>query len=277
MDNSLINCSNLFGTSFNEIINLNRSSQLLMNDMIDPNQTLGLLNVGYSKNDDYQPSNTCLESFKTSIIKRSNVNRNIQMIAKNISPEKISSESDSNTDSEAESQPDNVNANKRKRKLKFEFIENSKVRASAKYKRKNGIYKKMKWFDRLTNSQSAFLSFSNKNKLTAYAEEGSRFKTLLPSIEKLIQKKSNGKQTKSVFTNCNLESEENKHISDTHQRIINSKSSDKIIYASRAMSSSKSYDYEIEDSNSISVKDDKFYNAAKENLNPKKSCKKNKK
>ncbi len=60
-------------------------------------------------------------------------------------------------------------AQERVRKVEFEYIKDNKERVSVRYKRNKGLISKIKWFDRLTGSQSCLLSINKKLKFTKFS------------------------------------------------------------------------------------------------------------
>ena len=225
--------------SFNELINLNASSNFLINYIMQ--------------------NNYMLHPFQTSFA-TADYNSQVQKIANNISPEKITSdskstaESTSSSDDEQQPQTSTPSGIKRKikqqkRKIKREFIKDGQQRASSKYKRKAGIIKKKILYDTLTGSQSSFLSICNKGFFSSFANDGKQIQSLMPKIMDAIETKE--KNVKNSYASCKL-TDENKPISTASQRIVNSKAKDKIIFASKAMCESKSIDFnDIEDSSDI--------------------------
>lgn len=55
------------------------------------------------------------------------------------------------------------------RLVKFQYIKDNRERASVRYKRNKGEISKIKWFDRLTGSQSCLLSINKKLKFTKFS------------------------------------------------------------------------------------------------------------
>ena len=55
------------------------------------------------------------------------------------------------------------------RKVEFEYIKDNQEGASVRYKRNKGLISKIKWFDRLTGSQSCLLSINKKLKFTKFS------------------------------------------------------------------------------------------------------------
>ena len=134
-----------------------------------------------------------------------------------------------------------------KRKIKFEYVKDNQDRASVKYKRYQGITTKIRWFDRLTGSQSCFLTLDRKSALKIFSN-GVSFDDAMPEISACISKdNSNVKQTKISEANCDLV-DEKKPLWQSSQRIINHHENDKIIYSSlllgrNHMRNSKSIDF----------------------------------
>ena len=235
---------------FNELIALNASSNLMLNDILQNN---------------YLIQQT---SFTTA-----DFNSHVHETANNISPEKITSETESSTEtsssSDIENQPVSSTPRGKKikkthrRKLNCEFIKDCKQRASTKYRRRAGIIRKIKSYDTLTGSQSLFISICNKGFINSFANDGKEIQSLMPKIEDIIGAKKN---MKNSYTNCKL-IDEGKHISTASQRILNSNAKDKIIFAKKGMSGSISIDFNVNsscnESNNESVIDLKTFKTKK--------------
>jgi hypothetical protein len=194
----------------------------------------------------------------------------VQMVANNISPEKESAEESDLSDDSSSMDNNEKHVNNeidkkttstpntkkgKKRKIEKTFIKDPNKRASVKYLRKKGIIKKLKLFDILTGSKSAFLSYCNKNTFSSYLPLESPFQALMPAIEKLIDNKT---ELKNKYAFCSL-ADEGKNIREASQRILNSKPTEKIIYAKCAIAASKSMDF----TESISSDDEKHHNQNK--------------
>ena len=137
------------------------------------------------------------------------------------------------------------------RKVKFDFIKDNQERASVRYKRNKGLINKIRWFDRLTGSQSCLFSINKKSNLTKFSN-GVVFDEKMTAIEKAIQ--NNSEQVKMTQTtnseaNCYL-IDEGKPMWESSDRIKNHLASDIIIYAT-----SRKSDCQMRPSRSINFMD----------------------
>ena len=285
-NNQCHNFTGLFGNSFQEYIDLSSSSNIILNGIMAHAFSTPVVPNQFDYKQLNKENNYHLSPFRTDL--STDLIANIQRTANNISPEKSSSlesssecSTASSTDSEesiefVDSAARKVRQKKKKRKVKASFITNPKERASVKFRRKIGIIKKIKLFDTLTGSNSAFLSFCQKNKLSSYSKDGSKLADLMPKITDLAL--NSKKRTKNAYASCDL-NQDSKYLIEPSNRILNCDITEKVIYTSSKISTSKSVDFSKVSSSdeviniepSLIVKRATKKNKQKENIAPKKS------
>jgi hypothetical protein len=116
---------------------------------------------------------------------------------------------------------------KKKRKTPKSFINDSQQRKSASYIRRKGILKKLKEFDVITGSQTAFITIGSKGKLQTHATKGSELEKLLPNMIDLINKTNT--QYNDAETSCYLKIDHKLNIHCASQRIIDARETEKTI------------------------------------------------